>query len=199
MADTLVTSARSVHRDGSGPINPRDMATITHGAVFAEQIYDEACVNMIGLFTDCTKRIDDFTELGFREQASCYCCHRSDGTLTWTDELGYYASDCVDWAITGEPDTAYSVAEGTPSLHDTSSVTRSTRSTQTTRTATTGARKSKGSRSPVKSASDLRLSERPAESLELNSFDQLPSDVAALFAQVKRVCVSRGRNTERKC
>ncbi|KAM6508234.1 hypothetical protein FALCPG4_018115 [Fusarium falciforme] len=111
MADTLVTSTRSVHRDGFGLINPRDMATITHGAVFAEQTYAEACVSMVGLFTDCTKRIDDFTELAFREQASCYCCHRSDGTLTWTDELGYYASDCVDWAVTGEPDTVYSVAK----------------------------------------------------------------------------------------
>ncbi|KAJ4130619.1 hypothetical protein NW754_009672 [Fusarium falciforme] len=111
MADTLVTSTRSVHRHGSGPINPREMATITHGAVFAEQTYDEACVNMLGVFTDCTKRIDDFTELAFREQASCYCCHRSDGTPTWTDELGYYASDCVDWAVTGEPDTVYSVAK----------------------------------------------------------------------------------------
>ncbi|RMJ19100.1 hypothetical protein BHE90_003694 [Fusarium euwallaceae] len=111
MADTLVTSTRSVYDDGPRPVNPQDMATITHGAVFARQIYDDSCVSMIGLFTDCTKRIDDFTELGYREQASCYCCHRSDGTLTWTDELGYYASDCVDWAITGEPDTAYSVAK----------------------------------------------------------------------------------------
>ncbi|KAM6513526.1 hypothetical protein FALCPG4_015930 [Fusarium falciforme] len=81
------------------------------------------------------------------------------------------------------------ITEGTPSLHDTSSVTRSTRST---RTGTTGARKSKGSRSPVKSVSDLRLSEKPVESLELDSFDQLPSDVAALFAQVKRVCCGDG-------
>lgn len=111
MSDTLVTATRSAHRDGPRPINPQDMATITQGAIFARQIYDDSCVSMIGLFTDCTKRIDDFTELGYREQASCYCCRRSDGTLTWTDELGYYASDCVDWAVTGDPDTAYSVAK----------------------------------------------------------------------------------------
>ncbi|KAM6513548.1 hypothetical protein FALCPG4_015945 [Fusarium falciforme] len=67
------------------------------------------------------------------------------------------------------------ITEGTPSLHDTSSVTRSTRST---RTGTTGARKSKGSRSPVKSVSALRLSEKPVESLELDSFDQLPIPAA---------------------
>lgn len=36
--------------------------------------------------------------------------------------------------------------------------------------------------------SDLRFSEKPVEPLELDSLDQLPLDVAALFADIKRVC-----------
>ncbi|KAM5368951.1 hypothetical protein ACJZ2D_009260 [Fusarium nematophilum] len=99
MADTFVTSTV--------------MGTVPDGALFArqaEQTYAVACQDMISLFTSCTNKISGFTTLAFEEQASCYCCRTSDGSLSWTDELGDFASTCADWASTGEPDTAYSVA-----------------------------------------------------------------------------------------
>ncbi|KPM46041.1 hypothetical protein AK830_g478 [Neonectria ditissima] len=77
----------------------------------AEQTYATACEDMIGLFTSCTNKIDDFTDLPFREQASCYCCRTRNGQLTWTDQLDEFATTCRDWAKTGEPETAYSVAK----------------------------------------------------------------------------------------
>ncbi|KAK7429688.1 hypothetical protein QQZ08_003714 [Neonectria magnoliae] len=80
--------------------------------------------------------------------------------------------------------------EGTPSLNGTNSITTSTRSTHT---GTTGAGRSRGSRSPVKGVSDLRFGEKPVNLSELDSFDKLPSDVAALFGHVRMVC-GHGQN-----
>ncbi|KAK7420084.1 hypothetical protein QQX98_002946 [Neonectria punicea] len=85
-----------------------DDSTITGTA---EQTYATACEDMIGLFTSCTNKIEDFTDLPFREQASCYCCRTRNGQLTWTDQLDEFATTCRDWAKTGEPETAYSVAK----------------------------------------------------------------------------------------
>lgn len=73
------------------------------------------------------------------------------------------------------------VTEDTPSLHDTSSVTRST----------TGGSKSRGSRSPVKSVSDLRLTEKPVNISRLRKPDTVPSDVAQFFGYVQRVRAGR--------
>ncbi|KAF5026595.1 hypothetical protein F66182_1321 [Fusarium sp. NRRL 66182] len=92
-------------------IEPRSVGTITEAAVFAEQTYAAACVDMLDIFTSCTNKIDGFTTLAFREQASCYCCHTSGRSLVWTDEMDSHASTCAEWASTGEPDTAYSVAK----------------------------------------------------------------------------------------
>ncbi|KIL84612.1 hypothetical protein FAVG1_12139 [Fusarium avenaceum] len=77
----------------------------------AMQTYAPACIDMISLFTSCTSKIDGFTTLAFRDQASCYCCQTSRRRVVWTDELDSYASTCADWAVTGEPETAYSVAK----------------------------------------------------------------------------------------
>ncbi|KAH6994622.1 hypothetical protein EDB82DRAFT_537489 [Fusarium venenatum] len=75
------------------------------------QTYAPACTDMLDVFTSCTNKFDGFTNLAFKEQASCYCCRTSRRSAVWTDEFGSYASSCADWAITGEPDTAYSVAK----------------------------------------------------------------------------------------
>ncbi|KAL6915508.1 hypothetical protein FSHL1_006958 [Fusarium sambucinum] len=75
------------------------------------QTYAPGCVDMLDVFTSCTNKFDGFTTLPFKEQASCYCCRTSRRSVVWTDEIGTYASSCADWAITGEPDTAYSVAK----------------------------------------------------------------------------------------
>ncbi|KAJ4265944.1 hypothetical protein NW762_003917 [Fusarium torreyae] len=83
------------------------MATITSGGLSPEQTYAAACVDMIGVFQSCTSKIDGFTGLPFKEQASCYCCRTSRGSVAWTDEIDNYATTCADWAITGEPKTAY--------------------------------------------------------------------------------------------
>ncbi|KAH7242745.1 hypothetical protein BKA59DRAFT_546981 [Fusarium tricinctum] len=77
----------------------------------AMQTYAPACIDMISLFTSCTSKINGFTTLAFEEQASCYCCRTALRSVAWTDELDSYASTCADWAVTGEPDTAYSVAK----------------------------------------------------------------------------------------
>ncbi|KAF7559835.1 hypothetical protein G7046_g4333 [Stylonectria norvegica] len=87
-----------------------DQSTITSSP--ATQTYATACEDMIGIFTSCTNKVDGFTDLPFGEQASCYCCRTGrNGRLSWTDALDDYASTCADWAVTGEPNTAYSVAE----------------------------------------------------------------------------------------
>ncbi|KAM5345299.1 hypothetical protein ACJ41O_011161 [Fusarium nematophilum] len=74
------------------------------------QTYASACEDMVGLFTSCTKKNPDFTDLPFREQAACYCCRGQGSDLTWTDEFDSLASTCADWAVTGDPDTLYEVA-----------------------------------------------------------------------------------------
>lgn len=38
----------------------------------AMQTYAPACIDMISFFTSCTSKIDGFTTLAFKEQASCY-------------------------------------------------------------------------------------------------------------------------------
>lgn len=84
-----------------------DRSTITSSAS-AEQTYATACEDMVGVFNSCSNKIDDFTELPFKDQASCYCCRGS--SLTWTDQFDQYAKTCASWARTGEPETAYTVA-----------------------------------------------------------------------------------------
>ncbi|KAF4464624.1 hypothetical protein FALBO_8532 [Fusarium albosuccineum] len=86
-----------------------DSSTIT--ASPSSQTYAAACVDMLDIFTSCTKANRDFTELPFKEQAECYCCRGSGSDLTWTDEIDSAASTCANWARTGEPDTAYPVAK----------------------------------------------------------------------------------------
>ncbi|KAM0562419.1 hypothetical protein ACHAPJ_002109 [Fusarium lateritium] len=86
-----------------------DTATITTSP--AEQTYASACVDMLSIFTSCSKKDREFTALPFKEQAECYCCRGSGTRLTWTDAMDNYASTCADWARTGEPDTAYNVAK----------------------------------------------------------------------------------------
>ncbi|KAH8685125.1 hypothetical protein BGZ61DRAFT_519362 [Ilyonectria robusta] len=73
------------------------------------------------------------------------------------------------------------VTEATSSLHNTSSVTRST----------TGGSKSRGSRSPVKSVSDLRLTEKPVNISRLRKTDTVPPDVAQFFGYVQGVRAGR--------
>jgi hypothetical protein len=66
---------------------------------------------MLDIFTSCTAQDRDFTKLPFKEQAECYCCRGSGNELTWTDAMDKHAQTCADWARTGEPKTAYSVAK----------------------------------------------------------------------------------------
>ncbi|KAI1019967.1 hypothetical protein LB503_006330 [Fusarium chuoi] len=73
---------------------------------------------MLDIFTSCTAEDRQFTELPPREQAECYCCRGSGSRRTWTDELDKYASTCADWARTGEPKTAYSVAKNLATFCD---------------------------------------------------------------------------------
>ncbi|KAH6953557.1 hypothetical protein DER45DRAFT_648142 [Fusarium avenaceum] len=77
----------------------------------AVQTYAPACIDMLDVFASCTNKVDGFTTLAFQEQASCYCCRTSSRRLVWTDKFDNYASSCADWAVTGEPETAYSVAK----------------------------------------------------------------------------------------
>ncbi|KAM0346626.1 hypothetical protein ACHAPU_005338 [Fusarium lateritium] len=90
---------------------PTETPTITTGTSPAEQTYASACLDMLNIFSSCTAANQDFTELPFTEQAECYCCRGSGGRQTWTDSFDKYASTCADWARTGEPETAYSVAK----------------------------------------------------------------------------------------
>ncbi|SPJ85866.1 uncharacterized protein FTOL_11649 [Fusarium torulosum] len=90
---------------------PSMTPTITSNTSPAEQTYASACVDMLDIFSSCTKNNRDFTRLPFTEQAECYCCRGSGDRLTWTDSFDKYASTCADWARTGEPDTAYPVAK----------------------------------------------------------------------------------------
>lgn len=46
----------------------------------AMQTYAPACIDMISLFTSCTSKIDGFTTLAFRDQASCYWLVKSTYT-----------------------------------------------------------------------------------------------------------------------
>ncbi|KAH0491690.1 hypothetical protein TgHK011_003106 [Trichoderma gracile] len=75
-----------------------------------------ACIQMVGIFEECTKATPSFTDLPLGEQAYCYCCRTAlDGYhVTWTDEIETYARTCRGWAVTmgkGEPETAYNVAK----------------------------------------------------------------------------------------
>ncbi|KAL4724833.1 hypothetical protein ACLX1H_008280 [Fusarium chlamydosporum] len=88
-----------------------DRSTITTRTSPAQQTYASACVDMLSIFTSCTAQDRDFTKLPFKEQAECYCCRGSGTDLTWTDAMDQHAQTCADWARTGEPDTAYSVAK----------------------------------------------------------------------------------------
>ncbi|GKU01497.1 queuine trna-ribosyltransferase [Fusarium langsethiae] len=88
-----------------------DRSTITTQTSPAQQTYASACVDMLGIFTSCTAKDRDFTNLPFKEQAECYCCRGSGNSLTWTDAMDKYAQTCADWARTGESKTAYSVAQ----------------------------------------------------------------------------------------
>ncbi|KAK7421000.1 hypothetical protein QQZ08_010174 [Neonectria magnoliae] len=102
------TSSEETSSDEPTSTEESNDSTITGTA---EQTYATACEDMIGLFTSCTNKIEDFTDLPFREQASCYCCRTRNGQLTWTDQLDEFATTCRDWAKTGEPETAFSVAK----------------------------------------------------------------------------------------
>ncbi|KAF5721945.1 hypothetical protein FMUND_3305 [Fusarium mundagurra] len=95
-----------------------DLSTITSATSPAEQTYAAACLYMLDIFTSCTSEDRQFTELPPREQAECYCCRGSGSRRTWTDELDKYASTCADWARTGEPETAYSVAKNLATFCD---------------------------------------------------------------------------------
>ncbi|KAF5977119.1 hypothetical protein FCOIX_6694 [Fusarium coicis] len=95
-----------------------DLSTITSATSPAEQTYAAACLYMLDIFTSCTAEDRQFTELPPREQAECYCCRGSGSRRTWTDELDKYASTCADWARTGEPKTAYSVAKNLATFCD---------------------------------------------------------------------------------
>lgn len=88
-----------------------DRSTITTQTSPAQQTYASACVDMLDIFTSCTAQDRDFTKLPFKEQAECYCCRGSGNELTWTDAMDKHAQTCADWARTGEPKTAYSVAK----------------------------------------------------------------------------------------
>lgn len=73
------------------------------------------------------------------------------------------------------------VTEAAPSLHTSSSVTRSTR----------GGSKSRGSRSPGKSISDLGLTEKPVNISRLRKTDTVPPDVTQFFGYVQGVRAGR--------
>ncbi|KAH8686973.1 hypothetical protein BGZ61DRAFT_533622 [Ilyonectria robusta] len=92
--------------DGSSDTTSAESSMITDSAGESS-----ACNDVLSMYSSCSREIDGFTELPFGEQATCYCCRSSGGSLTWTDELDKYASTCADWAVTGEPDTVYSVAK----------------------------------------------------------------------------------------
>jgi hypothetical protein len=103
-------SSRSViARPTATEDDDEDRSTITTSP--AQQTYASACVDMLGIFTSCTAKDRDFTNLPFKEQAECYCCRGSGNDLTWTDAMDNYARTCADWARTGESKTAYSVAK----------------------------------------------------------------------------------------
>ncbi|KAL6913011.1 hypothetical protein FSST1_010771 [Fusarium sambucinum] len=103
-------SSRSVvARPTATEDDDEDRSTITTSP--AQQTYASACVDMLGIFTSCTAKDRDFTNLPFKEQAECYCCRGSGNDLTWTDAMDKHAQTCADWAKTGEPKTAYSVAQ----------------------------------------------------------------------------------------
>ena len=47
-----------------------------------------------------------------------HSCRTREGVKKWTDELDDYASECADWAITGEPSTIYPAASKFASFCD---------------------------------------------------------------------------------
>ncbi|KAM0303785.1 hypothetical protein HYE67_003864 [Fusarium culmorum] len=104
-------SASASSRPTATADDEEDRSTITTQTSPAQQTYASACVDMLGIFTSCTAKDRDFTDLPFKEQAECYCCRGSGNDLTWTDAMDKHAQTCADWARTGEPKTAYSVAK----------------------------------------------------------------------------------------
>jgi hypothetical protein len=70
----------------------------------------DACGSMVNLYSSCSNKIDGFSDMPYRQQASCYCCQTSARSLVWHDDLDNYAQTCRDWARTGEPDTIFPVA-----------------------------------------------------------------------------------------
>ncbi|PTB64671.1 hypothetical protein BBK36DRAFT_1170355 [Trichoderma citrinoviride] len=97
-------SGSAASRTASGTTNTSPVITLA-----------SACIQMVGIFQECTSATPSFTDLPFGEQAYCYCCRTAlDGHVTWTDEIETYASTCLDWAATagkGEPETASNVAK----------------------------------------------------------------------------------------
>ncbi|KAH6890589.1 hypothetical protein B0T10DRAFT_323562 [Thelonectria olida] len=113
--NTAAVTATATSESESESESETASGTITSAAT---QTYATACEDMVGIFASCSNKIDDFTELPFKEQASCYCCRTRGGTLSWTDAMDKYAKTCASWAKTGEPETAYSVAQTFASFCD---------------------------------------------------------------------------------
>jgi hypothetical protein len=63
--------------------NYTTMSTANDNGDAGLKSYAPACVDMIGVFTSCTSKIDGFTTLGVQEQASCY----------WLAKLSYKFRD----------------------------------------------------------------------------------------------------------
>merc|ERR1712000_682614 len=77
-----------------------------------------ACWDMLDMFDVCIQETPGFADMPFASQAPCYCCRTRGDVVVWTDELDEYASECADWATTGEPSTIYPAASKFASFCD---------------------------------------------------------------------------------
>ncbi|KAI5459783.1 hypothetical protein BGZ63DRAFT_425739 [Mariannaea sp. PMI_226] len=99
--------------------------------------YAPACSKMVDIYTSCTKKVDNFTDLPNRKQAGCLCCHTEGHTAHWTNALDNYARTCAAWAKTGD-ETAFRAARLLATLCDNyTDVCRSHATTHRSATTTT--------------------------------------------------------------
>jgi transcription elongation factor Elf1 len=91
-------------------IKPSSASLSIPASITSAAAMPDSCASMVNLYSSCSNQIDGFSDMPYRQQASCYCCHTSARSLVWHDDLDNYAQTCRDWARTGEPDTIFPVA-----------------------------------------------------------------------------------------